>query len=687
MFVTPNPDLGAERLVGGELGGDWDVARGARLSLTAFANQTFDRIEQTTIDETTRQRRNIGAAQAGGAEVQLSLRPLQELRLFAGYALTLSRISRFPERPELVGKQLPGTPVHSTSATLQWTRPELLDATVRVRAESRSFADDRNAFALPAFAMVDLTVSRHVWDQVELYASAENLLDAEVLTDRNQTIDRIGTRGPSGPASGWSTDEDETGAPHPGARVVSAGLAAPLVFEPEPAALVSVPARDPKLVVRASGTIYALVAERAPEGGLDARLYRSEDGGDRFGEPLTLNAVPGEVSSHGEAAPKLLLGPRSELYAFWVGKGALRFSRSTNYGKSFEPPVKLPVGSDLAPTFFTAEVSPDGALLVAWLGQLPAEATAPGTSLLLAASSSDRGATFSAPSVVARSVCPCCRPALAGAAKGTWFVAWRQVTEGQVRDLVAARSSDGGSAGAMRSRCRTTAGSCRAVPTPARRSRSPASRSTWRGSRKARVPAGCTGRARRSTRSPSLRGASSRAASPTPTTPLSRSRATRCSRRFRAATRRIARAGARSASPCVASRARTSRHCGCLAGRRARPTRSCSRPGPASGSWRGPPAERRVPGSSERAPGLHAETGPDLGLEPPEAPALQRALTGRPGDPLQLGRDRWLVDAACRDAHRELVEVLVVAEDSDPVQPKKVSAERGPTRLFPSTKG
>lgn len=192
VLVTPNPQLGAERLVGGELGADWDVVRGARVALTAFASQTYDRIEQTTIDPLTRQRRNIAEAQAAGAELQLNVRLLPQLRLSGGYALTLSRISSFPESVELVGKQLPNTPVHSAAATLKWTDPRLVDATLRVRAEGRAFADERNDFALPAFAVVDLSVSRSVVEHVELFASMANVLDAEVMTDRNQTMERVG---------------------------------------------------------------------------------------------------------------------------------------------------------------------------------------------------------------------------------------------------------------------------------------------------------------------------------------------------------------------------------------------------------------------------------------------------------------------------------------------------------------
>src|SRR5690606_19957859 len=60
------------------------------------------------------------------------------------------------------------------------------------------------------------------------------------------------------------------------------------------------------------------------------------------------------------------------------------------------------------------------------------------------ARSTDGGRTFEPGVVVARDVCPCCRTSLAVAPDGAVLVAWRRVFDGDVRDIVVARSTDGG---------------------------------------------------------------------------------------------------------------------------------------------------------------------------------------------------------------------------------------------------
>jgi iron complex outermembrane receptor protein len=199
VLVIPNPDLGPERLYGGELGLDWVPAPRARVSFTAYADRTTDRIEQVTVDETTRQRRNIAEADSLGGELEASWRPVQPLRLYAAYALTLSRVSRFPENTALEGKQLAGLPRHAGSVAVQWSSPEWVDVNLRCRAESSQFADDRNELKLPSFALVDLTLSRMLREELEVFASVSNLLDAVVPTERTQTLERLGA-----PRSIWA---------------------------------------------------------------------------------------------------------------------------------------------------------------------------------------------------------------------------------------------------------------------------------------------------------------------------------------------------------------------------------------------------------------------------------------------------------------------------------------------------
>ena len=59
--------------------------------------------------------------------------------------------------------------------------------------------------------------------------------------------------------------------------------------------------------------------------------------------------------------------------------------------------------------------------------------------------STDGGHTF-APNrrVSIGEVCPCCRTALVSGTDGSLYIAWRTVLPGNIRDIVVARSTDGG---------------------------------------------------------------------------------------------------------------------------------------------------------------------------------------------------------------------------------------------------
>jgi (2Fe-2S) ferredoxin len=220
-----------------------------------------------------------------------------------------------------------------------------------------------------------------------------------------------------------------------------------LRFEPDPRPLVAVAARDPSLHVLPSRTIVALVAVAAPQGGYDVAVATSHDGGDTFTPPRTLNDVAGEVMAHGESAPVLLVGPREEWYALWAaaspaGRG-LRLARSDDWGRSFDAPRAIDTGGEGA-MFFHAAITADGTLIVVWLAHAGAHDGPRGSGALAIALSRDRGETFTPPRPVATSVCACCRPAVHAGPDGTWYLAWRDVTPELVRDVVVARSTDGG---------------------------------------------------------------------------------------------------------------------------------------------------------------------------------------------------------------------------------------------------
>jgi hypothetical protein len=225
-----------------------------------------------------------------------------------------------------------------------------------------------------------------------------------------------------------------------------------VIFESNPHPLSTEASRDPQLIVRASGAIALLAVEKAEAGGDNLRLYLSPSGGDVFKKGPRVNTRVGSVRSHGEGTPLLLEGTRGKFYAVWLGSrdsgkrgSVIRVARSDDFLRSFGPPVELGAaqGRGPGPAFFDATVAPDGTLIVAWLGE-GSEETLPGSSHVLVSSSSDQGRSFTPPVAAASDVCPCCRPGLAADGQGRWFLAWRNMNEEDVRDLVVATSSDAG---------------------------------------------------------------------------------------------------------------------------------------------------------------------------------------------------------------------------------------------------
>lgn len=145
----------------------------------------------------------------------------------------------------------------------------------------------------------------------------------------------------------------------------------------------------------------------------------------------------------------------------------LRFARSGDGGRTFDPAVTVnddAGGPPASHTFQDLLVTEGGAVVVSWIDsrgaerdgaahhghaageQTPDRQTLPGHRgpEIRVARSTDGGRSFSASSVVSVDACPCCRTAMAAGPDGTIYLAWRHIFEGNVRDIVIARSTDGG---------------------------------------------------------------------------------------------------------------------------------------------------------------------------------------------------------------------------------------------------
>ena len=208
--------------------------------------------------------------------------------------------------------------------------------------------------------------------------------------------------------------------------------------------------------------------------------------GGSFGKAVRANDVAGEAAPHEQAPAQVAVGRDGHAYVIWQTRvpiagrrfpaSDLRFARSTDGGLTFEPARTInddAGGQPTSHTFHDLYVDREGTVFVSWIdgrttegrkvaggareqrapaGLLRADSTGHhhgGAAAQLGpeirvARSTDGGQTFSASVVVDHDACPCCRTSLARAPDGTLFVAWRKIFAGDVRDVVVARSTDGG---------------------------------------------------------------------------------------------------------------------------------------------------------------------------------------------------------------------------------------------------
>ena len=183
----------------------------------------------------------------------------------------------------------------------------------------------------------------------------------------------------------------------------------------------------------------------APGGGTDGRLYVATSGA-----PSELRDTLGPIEPHGEAPPKIAYASDGSLFALYaVAKvvpgrrfpmSSLRLAKSSDDGATWTAPVTIASDSAFGTRNFHAmHAGADGSLYVAWLESNQ------GKSKTFLTRSTDGGTTWMTPTMAdSAQSCPCCRTAIATAADGSLYLAWRTVMPGNVRDIVVAKSTDHG---------------------------------------------------------------------------------------------------------------------------------------------------------------------------------------------------------------------------------------------------
>lgn len=185
----------------------------------------------------------------------------------------------------------------------------------------------------------------------------------------------------------------------------------------------------------------------------------SDDGGKTFSAPVAISDDPDEI---GYSRPSIEVTPKGTVLVVWeralpdtrfmYGQEKLRIARSTDAGKTFKVSDLL---SDPTPTmaiFPGIHVNAAGVASILWLDyrhrmDKPDAEDIPVK--VLATTSKDDGATWSAYTVVSEASCTCCRVSVTSRPGGPWVGSFRgfdpvKLPDDTIRDLVVSRSTDDG---------------------------------------------------------------------------------------------------------------------------------------------------------------------------------------------------------------------------------------------------
>jgi hypothetical protein len=222
------------------------------------------------------------------------------------------------------------------------------------------------------------------------------------------------------------------------------------------------------------GKVVALVWAATTSGGAtDIYFASSDDGGRTFAAPRQVNTVAGEANVSGEQPPRVALVARSgrdpQIVVTWTAKGTtgtrLLTSRSDDGGKTFKSPTPVP-GSEATGNrgWESIAANRNGSVMALWLDhrELAPKSGAPMNHAAHhhVTSGENKADGFTRAQLsqlfvaklgdprsgraIARGVCYCCKTALTTDDDGAVYAAWREVYQGNVRDIAFTKSTDGG---------------------------------------------------------------------------------------------------------------------------------------------------------------------------------------------------------------------------------------------------
>ncbi len=195
VLTLPNNELGPERLLGGELGVNLAPTKNSTARVTWFDNRINDPVSNITIATSgasvTLQRQNLGQTRVQGLQLDAEYRVNSKWRVSGGYLFDHATISENPANPAIVGNFLQEVPENRGTFRISYIDPKVALVTFGIEAVGLQYdsGDDTNTRAvpgysypgLPAYATSELTITRPLGKNVDVFFAAQNLFNQEYI--------------------------------------------------------------------------------------------------------------------------------------------------------------------------------------------------------------------------------------------------------------------------------------------------------------------------------------------------------------------------------------------------------------------------------------------------------------------------------------------------------------------------
>jgi outer membrane receptor protein involved in Fe transport len=210
VTTRPNDQLGPERLVGGELGINVAPARNVSARLTWFDNRVRDPISNVTLTATQAQKQNLGRTRIRGIQSDVEYRIGTAWRFSGAYMFDDAKVTDGGvANAALVGKFVQQVPRHRGSLQAAYSSSKYASVAVGVQFVGLQYNDDLNinfippatlteagydasfGAGLPGYGVVDLTASRALGRNLQVFFGVQNVFDKEYFVQTNPST--IGT--------------------------------------------------------------------------------------------------------------------------------------------------------------------------------------------------------------------------------------------------------------------------------------------------------------------------------------------------------------------------------------------------------------------------------------------------------------------------------------------------------------